>query len=129
MRTARELEAHGLATLSEVWQSRVLVGFGITCRCHNNRDDKPGTICKKQILLGNPPITHTEAKLRLRRWYVAGAQGTWDPPTARSSHVNFGGRGLRMLDSGAVAWRGISENELNDIARGIGPSASGRGNG
>ena len=129
LRTARELEAHGLATLSEVWQSRVLVGFGITCRCHNNRDDKPGTICKKQILLGNPPITHTEAKLRLKRWYVAGAQGTWDPPTARSSHVYFGGRGLRMLDSGAVAWRGISENELNDIGRGIGPSASGRGNG
>ena len=46
-RAARSLEAHGLAALAEVRSHGVLVGFGITCRCHNNVDDRPGIICKK----------------------------------------------------------------------------------
>ena len=116
-RAARALEAHGLATLAEVRSHGVLVGFGITCRCHNNVDDRPGIICKKQLPLGNPPMSHVEAKLRLKRWYVAGSQETWDPHTARTSHIKFGGRNLRDLDSRAEGWATITESDLNDMAR------------
>ena len=116
-RAARALEAHGLATLAEVRSHGVLVGFGITCRCHNNVDDRPGIICKKQLPLGNPPMSHVEAKLRLKRWYVAGSQETWDPHTARTSHIKFGGRNLRDLDSRAEGWATITEWDLSDMAR------------
>ena len=74
-------------------------------------------------------MSHAEAKLRLKRWYVAGAQQTWDPQTARSSHIKFGGMGLCMLDSGAEGWCDIGEEELNEMARRVGPSASRRRNG
>ena len=115
----RVIEEHGLAVLSEVWSHGVLEGFGITCRGHNDRHDKPGTICKKQLSLGKSPMSHEEAKLRLKRWYVAGLHETWDPQTARSSHIRFGGRGLHKLRSGAEAegWCTISEEDLNEMAR------------
>lgn len=116
-RAARALEAHGLATLAEVRSHGVLVGFGITCRCHNNVDDRPGVICKRELPLGNPPMSHVEAKLRLKRWYVAGSQETWDPHTARTSHIKFGGRNLRDLDSRAEGWATITEWDLSDMAR------------
>ena len=96
------------------------MGFGITCRCHNNWEDRPGTICKKQLPLGNPPMSHAEAKLRLKRWYIAGATEVFDPESARTSHIAFGGRGLHMLASIAPGWRDLSEDDLNEIARAIG---------
>ena len=74
-------------------------------------------------------MSHAEAKLRLKRWYVAGSQEAFDPQTARTSHIKFGGRGLHMLDSGAEGWCSISEEDLNEIARRLGPSASGHGSG
>ena len=111
------IETHGLAVLSEVWLHGVLEGFGITCRGHNDCDDRPGTICKKSLSLGKSPMSHEEAKLRLKRWYVAGLNETWDPQTARSSHIRFGGRGLIKLGSTAEGWCTISEEDLNEMAR------------
>ena len=114
----RVIEEHGLAVLSEVWSHDVLEGFGITCRGHNDCHEKPGTICKKQLSLGKPPMSHEEAKLRLKRWYVAGLHETFDPQTARSSHIKFGGRALHHLRSGAeTGWCTISEEDLNEMAR------------
>ena len=113
----RVLEAHGLSTLAAVTKKGVLVAFEIRCRGHNNDDDGPTTICKKHLPLGTPPMSHAEAQLRLKRWYVAGSQETWDPHTARTSHIKFGGRNLRDLDSRAEAWANISEWGLNDMAR------------
>ena len=128
-RGERTLEENGLATLAEVYLHGVLTGFRITCRCHSDAEDKPGVICIKHLPLGNPPMSHAEAKLRLKRWYVGGSQQTWDPQTARSSHLKFGGRSLHMLASGAEGWSSISEEELNDMARQVGPSVSSRGHG
>ena len=125
----RVLEAHGLSTLAAVVKKGVLVAFEIRCRCHNNHNDRPGTICKKHLPLGKPPMSHAEAQLRLKRWYVAGANETFDPRTARTSHVNFGGPSLCLLDSGATGWCDISEEDLNEMARRVGLSASGRGTG
>ena len=65
-------------------------------------------------------MSHAEAMLRLKRWYVAGAQQAWEPRTARTDHTKFGGRGLRLLDSGAEGWCSISEEELNEMARRVG---------
>ena len=62
-------------------------------------------------------MSHEEAKLRLKRWYVAGVQEFWDSHIARSSHIKFGGRNLRDLDSGAEGLCNISEWGLNDMAR------------
>ena len=62
-------------------------------------------------------MSHAEAKLRLKRWFVGEVQNTWDPQTARSSHIKFGGRRLHLLDSGAEGWSNVSEEELNEMAR------------
>ena len=116
----RSLEHHGLATIAEVRSRGVLVGFGITCRRHSDASDRPGIVCKKQLLLGNPSMSHVEAKLRLKRWYVVGTQAraeTWCPEKARSSHLGFGGQRLQLLGSDAEEWRDISDEELNDMAR------------
>ena len=113
----RVIEVHGLAVLSEVYSHGVLEGFGITCRGHKDRHDKPGTICKKQLTLGKSPMSHEEAKLRLKRWYVTGLNETFDPETARSSHIKFGGRGLNKLGSTAAGWCTISEEDLNEMFR------------
>lgn len=114
----RVIEEHGLAVLSEVWSNGVLEGFGITCRGHHDCHEKPGTICKKQLSLGKSPMSHEEAKLRLKRWYVAGLHETFDPQTARSSHIKFGGRALHQLRSGKeTGWCTISEEDLNEMAR------------
>ena len=59
----------------------VLLVFGMWCGRHNNAGDKPDTNCKKQILLseGATPMSHREAQLRLKRWFVAGhmQDGLW----------------------------------------------------
>ena len=73
------------------------------------------------------PMSHAEAKLRLKRWYVAGSQETFDPQVARTSHIKFGGRGLHMLASDAPGWCSVSEEDLNEMARRIGDSAFGHG--
>ena len=119
-RGSRAFEEHGLATLAEVKSRGALVGFGITCRCHNDWDDRPGTVCKKQLPLGNPPMSHAEAKLRLKRWYVAGARERFEAQIARTSHVKFGGRSLHMLASDAPGWCDVSEEDLNEMARRVG---------
>ena len=72
-------------------------------------------------------MSHAEAKLRLKRWYVAGSQETFDPQVARTSHIKFGGRGLHMLASDAPGWCSVSEEDLNEMARRIGDSAFGHG--
>ena len=111
------IEVHGLVVLSEVYSYDVLEGFGITCRGHTDCHDKPGTICKKQLSLGKSPMSHEEAKLRLKRWYVAGLTQTFKPDTARTSHIKFGGRGLEQLGSTAPGWCTIPEEDLNEMLR------------
>jgi hypothetical protein len=113
----RVIEVHGLAVLSEVYSHDVLEGFGITCRGHKNCGDKPGIFCKKQLTLGKTPMSHEEAKLRLKRWYVTGLTETFDPETARTSHIKFGGRGLNKLGSTAPGWCTIPEEDLNEMLR------------
>ena len=72
-RGSRVVEDCG-ARISAVMGHGRLIGFGIVCGRHNNASDKPGTRCKRQVLLGEGPtaMSHQEAKLRLKRWYVSG---------------------------------------------------------
>ena len=72
---------------------------------------------KKQSALGKTPMSHEEAKLRLKRWYVTGLIETFDPEIARTSHIKFGGRGLNKLGSTAAGWCTISEEDLNEMLR------------
>ena len=98
-----------------------LIGFGIVCGRHNNASDKPGTRCKRQVLLGEGPtaMSHQEAKLRLKRWYVSGhaSEAAWPAATKRTAHVKFGGQSLALLASDAAGWCDMSEAELDDACR------------
>ena len=54
----------------------VLSGYGAYCARHTNSDGYAAkTPCKKAITLGNPPMTEDEARLRLKRWVIAGTVG------------------------------------------------------
>ena len=119
-RGSRVVEDCG-ARISAVMGHGRLIGFGIVCGRHNNASDKPGTRCKRQVLLGEGPtaMSHQEAKLRLKRWYVSGhaSEATWPAATKRTAHVKFGGLSLALLASDAAGWCDMSEAELDDACR------------
>ena len=108
----------GFARISEVTQHGRIVGFGMWCGRHCNATDKPGTSCKKQVRLGEgeTPMSHREAQLRLKRWFVAGhmQEGLWPEGKKRAEHLNFGGKGLALLASDAPGWSDMTELELNE---------------
>ena len=119
-RGSRVVEDCG-AQISAVMGHGRLIGFGIVCGRHNNASDKPGTRCKRQVLLGEgpTPMSHQEAKLRLKRWYVVGhvSEAPWPAATKRTAHIKFGGQGLALLASDAPGWCDMSEGELDDACR------------
>ena len=103
-----------------------IIGYGIVCGRHSNATDKPGTQCKKQCLLGRGPraISHHEAKLRLKRWFVAAhfQEAGWPVGKAREQHLNCGGQSLGFLATGEAGWSDMSEDELNEACRLVPPA-------
>ena len=95
--------------------------FGIVCGRHKNAIDKPDTRCKKQVLLGegSAQMSHSEAKLRLKRWFVVGhmSEDGWPAATKRKEHLKFGGPGLALLASDADGWSDMTEAELDEACR------------
>ena len=114
----RVVEVLGLATLSEVTASGRVVGYGITCNRHHNARDKHNTKCKKQCILGTGPLalSHHEAKLRLKRWFLAGQtlEDGWSDALKREHHLKCGGPGLAWLASDQPGWDNMTEEELNE---------------
>ena len=98
-----------------------VIGYGIVCGRHSNAADKPGTQCKKQCLLGMGPraISHHEAKLRLKRWFVAGQfqEPGWPAGNQRAHHLKCGDQALCLFATGELGWSEMSEDELNEVCR------------
>ena len=128
-RGSRVVEDCG-ARISAVMGHGRLIGFGTVCGRHNNASDKPGTRCKRQVLLGEgpTPMSHQEAKLRLKRWYVSGhaSEDAWPAAAKRTAHIKFGGQGLALLASDAPGWCDMSEAELDDACRTVPPGLAWR---
>ena len=73
----RIIGTFGLATLSETYERGTHVGFRITCHRHKNSDDC--IECEKTITMGQPgegQLSEKECVLRLKRWYLMGAEPT-----------------------------------------------------
>ena len=120
----------GFAPISEVMGSaRDIIGYGIVCGRHNNVADKLGTQCKKQCLLGKGPsaISQLEARLRLKRWFVAGQfqEESWPIATMRTKHLkvaDFEGRQLALYASDtANALSSLSADDLDAACRLVPP--------
>ena len=115
----------GLATISEVWASGPVIGYGMICGRHRNAADKPSTQCKKQVHLGDGPtaMSHHEAKQRLKRWFISAQfqEGDWDVARMRSEHLKLGGKHLSDLASDVVGWSDMSDDELNEACQIVPP--------
>ena len=126
-RGSRTIGQCGAATLSEVVSGGHIIGYGIVCGRHSNAKDRPDTQCKKQCLLGagSRPISQSEAKLRLKRWFVTGQlqEAEWPAHSKREKHLTCGGQGLALLASDAAGWSEMSEDELNATCHLLPPAA------
>ena len=117
------------APLSEVMGSDCVIGYGIVCGRHINVGDKLATQCKKQCLLGQGPnaISHLEARLRLKRWFVAAQfqEESWPIATTRTKHLrcaDFGGQQLAFYASDAPnALSKLSTVDLDDACHLVPP--------
>ena len=85
-------------------------GWGVTCARHVNLDGTHAhTHCKKSLQAGASGLDEREAKLRLKRWLMAGRFHTFDAQCERASHVRIGGTHLADLGSHVHGW-----SDLND---------------
>ena len=74
--------------------------------------------------VGGPrAISHHEAKLRLKRWFVAGQfqEPAWPVGQQRSHHLKCGGQCLGLFATGEPGWSEMSEDELNEACRVVPP--------
>ena len=90
-----------LFPFSRIEKAGKLIGFGVACCRHSNRDGYAAkTPCKKAISIGNNPVlSQSEASLRLKRWLVVGQMHPLDPDRERQSHIALGGTSLCDLSS------------------------------
>ena len=119
---ARFVQHLGLATLSQVVSGGRVIGYGIVCGRHRNTADKRGSTCKKQCLLhseGPRAISHDEAKLRLKRWFVLGQfqELAWPAGMKRTTHLKCAGQAMELVASGTPGWSDMTDDELDDACR------------
>ena len=65
------------------------------------------------ITIGGAGMSHAEARIRLKRWLVAGRTAWLDPDRERQAHIWLGGQQLRGFASDADGWGDITEDELD----------------
>ena len=99
-----------------------VIGYGIVCGRHRNTADKRGSTCKKQCLLhseGPRAISHDEAKLRLKRWFVLGQfqELAWPAGMKRTTHLKCAGQAMELVASGTPGWSDMTDDELDDACR------------
>ena len=77
----------------------VHTGYGVVCGRHCNADGHAaGTPCKK-VIMKQDGMSEDEAKLRLKRWLMAGAIMPLTVGRERQSHIKLGGVSLKGLGS------------------------------
>ena len=77
----------------------VHTGYGVVCGRHCNADGHAaGTPCKKAIKKQDG-MSEDEAKLRLKRWLMAGNTMPLAAGSERQSHIKLGGVGLKGFGS------------------------------
>ena len=104
----------GRHPFAEVAPGGIVVGFGVHCGRHCNADGTVyATACKKMVTMGDSGMTHAEARIRLKRWLVAGKTTRLDPDRERQAHVGLGGLHLRGFASDGGGWGDITEDELD----------------
>ena len=64
-------------------------------------------------------MSHPEAKLRLKRWFVSGhaSEESWPAATKRKEHLKFGGKGSVHLASDSSGWNSMTDAELDEACR------------
>jgi hypothetical protein len=101
---------------AEIKRKGVFVGYGVTCALHVNADGEAGgTPCKKSITIGGSGISLGEARLRLKRWLVAGKFHALDPAKERKSHIALGGLHLSHLGGDQPSWSDFPEDDLDAL--------------
>ena len=73
---------------------------------------------------GPRPISHHEAKLRLKRWFAAGQflERGWPAGQQRAHHLKAVGTSLFLFATGEPGWSEMSEDELNEACRMVPPA-------
>ena len=115
----------GLAQLSEVMEEGIHIGYRITCRRHVD-DDDPTKQCEKCITMGKTGerLDERECILRLKRWFIAGANAVNEDEWRRKDnarmrtegHMKYGKRRLQELasdNSERNPLYGVLEDELD----------------
>ena len=99
---------------SRIKPKGVLKGYGAYCMRHVHSDGYAAkTPCKKAISLGEPPMTEDEARLRLKRWIMAGSVHHLEPETRqRQAHIDMGGKHLRDFASDGT-WGDWTNEDLD----------------
>ena len=122
----RFVEQQGIAQIYETHEHGVHIGYRITCGRHHN-GEHDNIICMKHLPFGkgNSPLSPSECRLRLKRWFVTGnkpaAEARWGDQQ-RSGHVEgIGGRRLAHLKSDGGLLSDVNEQDLNFMCRQISP--------
>ncbi len=99
---------------AEVAPGGIVIGYGVFCGRHRNSDGTVSTTpCKKMVTIGDSGMSHAEARIRLKRWLVAGRTTWLDPDRERQAHIGLGGQQLRAFASDAGGWGDIAEADLD----------------
>ena len=93
----------------------IIIGYGVYCGEHHNADGTVAkTACKKMVTIGESGMSHAEARIRMKRWLVAGKTTRLDPDRMRQAHISLGGQHLRNFASGEEdGWDDITEDDLD----------------
>ena len=90
----------GRFPFAKIVTNSVVVGYGVTCGLHVNRNGLcDGTLCKKSVYIGQTGLSEDDARLRLNRWLVYATFHDLDPEQQRQSHIGLGGPQLAHLGS------------------------------
>ena len=103
----------GEFAFSKIEPGGVLTGYGVRCGRHvNESGHAEKTSCQKAINTKHHAISEAEARIRLKRWLVAGLTQSLDPAEERQAHIHLGGRGLNDFGTGST-WDEFSEADLD----------------
>ena len=63
-----------------------MYGWGATCGCHKNENDKKNVVCKKAVKITSSR-SYDEARIHVKRWLIYGAYMASDIEKARTFHL------------------------------------------
>ena len=101
-------------------ETKKLIGWGVGCGLHHNSVASglaTDTPCKKAFTIA-AGITEDEARLRLKRWLVAGHTTKLEVGKERYCHIKLGGQRLCHLGS-HTEWGEFGHADLDCIIEGL----------